>query len=286
VPGPNPTLRQRELGTRLRELRAEGGLTVEQMAVQLLCSATKISRIETGGRRVGLRDVQDLCQLYRIDEQAADELMDLARQACEPGWWTTYPDLRLSAYIGLEHEAVNITVFSMYTVPALLQSTNYAEALIIGGIPGRTAPSIVQQRLEALLRRQDLLSQSSPFRYCVLLDEAVLRRLIGDQAIVAEQLGKILALAHSGQATIQVIPFIAGAHDGKDSNFELFEFGETPLRPVVFIEGRANSIYQERPTEISACREALERLRDAALCPRESLELNDKVASAFERDNE
>jgi transcriptional regulator with XRE-family HTH domain len=286
VPGPNPTLRQRELGTRLRELRAECGLTVEQVAAQLLCSATKISRIETGGRRVSLRDVRDLCQLYRIDEQAADELMDLARQAREPGWWTPYPDLRLSAYIGLEHEAVNITVFSMYTVPALLQTTNYAEALITGGIPGRTPPSIVQQRLEALLRRQDLLSQPSPPRYRALLDEAVLHRLIGNQAIMAEQLGKILALAHAGQATVQVIPFIAGAHGGKDSNFELFEFGETSLQPVVFIEGQANSIYHERPTEISAYREALDRLRDAALSPRESLELVSKITNAFEQVNE
>ncbi len=286
MPGPNPTLRQRELGTRLRELRTGRGLTVEQVSEQLLCSATKISRIETAGRRISLRDVRDLCRLYGVNEQEAAELMELARQAREPGWWAPYPDLKQSAYIGLEHDAVNITAFSMYTVPALLQTAAYAEAIITGGIQGRIAPSLVQQRLEALLRRQDLLSQPEPPRYRALLDEAVLHRLVGGRSIMAEQLGKILTLGHGGQATVQVIPFIAGAHGGKDSNFELFEFSEPTLQPVVFIEGQVSSVYQERPTEITAYREVLEQLRDAALSPRESLELIDTIASAFGRDDE
>src|ERR1035438_7492728 len=103
---------------RLRELRIGLGLTVEEVRERLLCSATKISRLETGTRRASLRDVRDLCQIYGVTDQAmADELMSLARQAREPGWWTQYDDLRLDPYLGLEQEAVAITSFSMYYVP-------------------------------------------------------------------------------------------------------------------------------------------------------------------------
>ena len=93
--GTNPTARQRELGTRLRGLRAEHNMTVEQVADRLLCSATKISRLETGARRPSLRDVRDLCELYQLDRPASAELMSLAREAREPAWWDRYEDLDL-----------------------------------------------------------------------------------------------------------------------------------------------------------------------------------------------
>src|SRR5712691_2150110 len=118
APGANPTVRQRELGLRLRELRNKLGLTVEEVGEQMLCSATKISRLETGARRASLRDVRDLCRIYGVtDEAEARDLMNLARQAREPGWWTQFDDLRLDPYIGLEQEAIAITAFSMYYVP-------------------------------------------------------------------------------------------------------------------------------------------------------------------------
>jgi transcriptional regulator with XRE-family HTH domain len=117
--GANPTVRQRELGMRLREFRHARELTVEEVGERLLCSATKISRLETGARRASLRDVRDLCQIYGVTDQAeADGLMSLARQAREPDWWTQYDDLRLDPYISLEQEAVAITSFSMYDVTA------------------------------------------------------------------------------------------------------------------------------------------------------------------------
>src|SRR5271165_922703 len=104
----NPTVRQRELGLRLRELRTGLGLTVEQVGAELLCSATKISRLETGARRASLRDVRDLCRVYGVADPTS--LMDLARQAREPGWWSQFDDLgpRINPYIGLEQEAAVI----------------------------------------------------------------------------------------------------------------------------------------------------------------------------------
>src|ERR1700693_3633952 len=103
--GTSPTMRQRELGKRLRALRNQHDLTVEDVGEKLLCSATKISRMETGARRPSLRDVRDLCGVYGVDEPTSAELMDLARKAREQSWWSQYDDLGLNPYIGLEQEA-------------------------------------------------------------------------------------------------------------------------------------------------------------------------------------
>src|SRR5579862_6494489 len=119
--GTSPTVRQRELGKRLRELRNQHGLTVEEVGEKLLCSAAKISRLETGARRPNPRDVRDLCRLYEIDETTSAALMDLVKEARAQGWWTQYDDLGLDPYLGLEQEAVAITCYAMHYVPALLQ---------------------------------------------------------------------------------------------------------------------------------------------------------------------
>src|SRR5512135_57341 len=112
----SPTIRQRELGMRMREFRTAKGLTVEDVARELLCSPTKISRAETGARRATLRDVRDLCRIYGVDSVTSAELMELAREARKPSWWTRYDDLRISPYIGMEQAATAITAFGMYYV--------------------------------------------------------------------------------------------------------------------------------------------------------------------------
>src|SRR5260370_40958710 len=113
----SPTIRQRELGMRLREFRTEKGLTVEEVAKELLCSPTKISRAETGARRATLRDVRDLCQLYEVDAETSAVLMDLAREPRQQGWWTKYDDLKITPFIGLGHAASAITRVGVYFGP-------------------------------------------------------------------------------------------------------------------------------------------------------------------------
>src|SRR5260370_41439687 len=115
---------------RLRALRNERGITVEDVAKKLLCSATKLSRLETGARRPSLRDVRDLCALYEIDEATSAEFMSLARGAREQGWWNQYEDLNLDPLIGLEQEAAAITCYSMNYIPGLLQTKDYAQGII------------------------------------------------------------------------------------------------------------------------------------------------------------
>lgn len=264
---------------RLRQQRNSLGLTVEDVAQRLLCSATKISRIETGARRASPRDVRDLCQLYNLNELDTAKLMELAREARQPGWWAHYTDLNLNTYIGLEDEAIGITAFSMYSVPALLQTTDYAEALA-SIFAAKIEAGILNLRIEALGKRQELLERNPPPRYRALLDEAVLHRQVGGRAVMAAQLGKILDLANAGQVTVQIIPFGVGAHGSVDSNFELFEFCVDTLPPVVFVQGLVSTLYQERTAEIERYRDATEHLRDIALNPRESLKVINAVRLA------
>lgn len=278
---PSPTVRQRELGKRLRDLRKERGLTVEDVGKQLLCSAAKISRLETGARRPNPRDVRDLCKLYEVDESTAAELMNLVKEARAQGWWTQYEDLNLDPYLGLEQEAVAITCYAMHYVPALLQTEDYART-IIKAIARKMDPAIHKQRVEVRMKRQRLLDDDNRPQYRVLLDEAVVQRLVGGPRKMAAQLDKIIESAVSGKAAIQVIPFEAGADAAADAHFVLLEFTDPKLSPpVVFLEGLTGNQYIERETDISRYREAIQYLQGCALSQQESLSRLDQLRKAY-----
>jgi transcriptional regulator with XRE-family HTH domain len=280
----SPTVRQRELGKRLRRLRNEHGLTVEDVAEKLLCSATKISRLETGARRPSLRDVRDLSGLYGVDDATSAALMDLARGAREQGWWTQYLDLDLDPYLGLEQDATAITSFTTFYVPALLQAEDYTRA-VISSIAPKMDPGILRQRIEVRMRRQQRLEQDNPPRYRVLLDEAVLHRVIGGPEIMAAQLAKVLEAEKQGRVTVQVVPFETGAHVAQDSNFIFFEFEQnSSLSPVIFVEGLTGNQYLEKPAEINRYREAIDYLRDAALTPRYSVQRLAEMQKTYAND--
>jgi transcriptional regulator with XRE-family HTH domain len=274
-----PTIRQRQLGMRLRELRTAKGLTVEDVARELLCSATKVSRAETGARRATLRDVRDLCRIYGVDEQTSAELMELAREARQPAWWTKYDDLKINPFIGMEQAATAITCFGMYFVPALLETEDYARE-IIKGIAPKIEENVLAQRVEARMIRQKLLYQAKPPKYRALLDEAVLHRQVGGPAVMRAQLDKILSFMRD-RAAVQVIPYEVGAYGAIDSNFDYLEFAGTMLPDLVFVEGLVSHLYLDRPDELSRYREALDYLRAEALNPRDSAkkieEIRDKL---------
>lgn len=265
----SPTVRRRELGTRLRELRTEKGLTFEDVARELHCSPTKISRAETGARWATLRDVRNLCQLYAVDADTSKELMELAREACQPGWWTKFDDLKIASYIGMEQSDTAIMTFGMYYVPVLVQTEGYARA-ILKRIAPKIDAGILAQRVEARMMRQKLLFQSMPLEYCVLLDEAVLHRQLGGPAVMKAQLDKILSLMREQRVTVQVIPYEVGAYGGVDRNFVYLEFVGTRPPQFVFVEGFVSHLYLERLEELERYREAFDCLRDEVLMPQDS----------------
>ena len=278
--GESPTLRQRVLGLRLRRLRTGLGLTVEDVAKKLLCSPAKISRIEAAARRPILRDVRDLCDLYGVEDAVKAELMQLARQARQQGWWTEFPDLNLYPYIGLEEEASAITHYAMHYVPALLQTEEYARAIIKAVLP-KIDPEVLQTRVAVRVRRQQLLEGENPPRYRVLLDEAVLHRQVGGPALMAAQLTKIIEVVDARKATVQVIPFEVGAYPAGDSMFVLLEFDESVWPQTVYVEGLFDGRYYERPADLTQYREAIEHQRDSALSPRDSLQLLEAKRKAY-----
>jgi transcriptional regulator with XRE-family HTH domain len=266
-----PTVRQRQLGMRLRAIRSERNLSVEAVAKELECSPSKISRLETATRRPNPRDVRDLCKFYGLDEVTSAELVDLAREAKEPGWWKEFPDvgLALVPYIGLEQDASSITSFAAFYVPALLQTADYAQA-IIKGIAPRISLEVLKDRVDVRLRRQDILNHDQPPRYRVFIDESVLHRPTGGPKVMVAQIDKILTLIEEDKVAAQIVPFDVGVLATQDSNFVLLEFDDRDLLPVVFVESLQNGQILEREADVARYRESIEYLRDSALTTRDT----------------
>lgn len=280
----SPALRQRELGLRLRKVRTDRGMAAEEVAGKLLWSPEKIYGIETAARRPTPRDVRDLCALYGVAGAAADELMHLAREAREQqGWWTQYEDLNLARLIGLEQQASSIIQYTMHYVPALLQTEEYAHAIIKAVLPG-IDPKIHANRVEARIRRQRMLESEYSPRFQALIDEGVLRRRLGSAAVMARQLDKILEMARKGKAAVQIIPLDAGVYPASDSNFLFLEFSEFTRSPLVYVEGYASNHYYEEVPEVALYREAIERMGRVALSPRDSLFLMEEIRATHASD--
>jgi transcriptional regulator with XRE-family HTH domain len=277
----SPTVRRRELGAVLRKLRTEKGLTVEQAAQQLMFSMSKLSRMETGHGIATLRDIRDLCDLYGVtDEAERDRMMSLALEGKQAGWWQGYDLDYFATYVGLEAEAVEIKYYQSAIVPGLMQTPAYARAMHEAGIPKFT-PERIDQLIEVRLTRQRLLVQKQPVRLEVVLDEAVLHRLVGGPVVMKGQLDRLIELSNEPNVSMQVIPYSAGAHPAMDSTFNILEFtGSVPS--VVYVEGLVGWIYPERPQDIKRYQEVFEHLRTIASNSHESIELIARIGAEYQ----
>ena len=276
----SPTLRRRELASQLRDLRKQSGRTVDDVARELLCSPPKISRIETGVRPASLRDVRDLCTIYGVDDSLRDRLMTLAREARQQGWWNKYDDIAIERLIGLEIEAAQISSYESCVIPWMFQTREYARAVIRGALP-RIADHILDERVAARLTRQELITRESPPHFWSLVDESSLRRRVGSNQIMRDQLKGMADLAAIPNMTLQVVPFSLGAHPGLDNTFTLLEF-QSGQPPVVYVESMAGGLYLESESDIDRYEEALMHLRAGALDPESSISLIEEVRETFE----
>lgn len=283
MPKGSPTLRRRELAGRLRELRKQAGLTVDDVAAELLCSSAKISRIETGTRSPSLRDVRDLCNLYGINDAERSRLMALAREAKQQGWWNKFDDLAIESLIGLEVDARRISSYESSVIPWSFQTEEYARAVIKGFHP-RIEDRILNDRVTARMTRQELLRSSDPPQLWSLIDETALRRVVGGNRVMQGQMSKIIEVAASAKITMQIVPFEAGAHPGLDNTFTLLEFDSTILPPVVYVESLAGTFYLERDVEIHRYQEVLDYLKASAFSPANSIEYVEEMKRNFESD--
>jgi transcriptional regulator with XRE-family HTH domain len=278
--GTNPTLRRRELGSLLRKLRTDRGLSVEDVTARLLVSATKISRLETGRAGASPRDIRDFCELYEVtDPRERERLMTLAREGKQRAWWQEYA-LPYATYVGLEAEATSISDYSSDVVTGLFQDEGYTRATLEAAEPPLERATI-EQRIEATIKRQLLLAQDNgPLFHCIL-DEGALRRHVGGSAVMRAQLKRIVEVAALPKVTFQLIPLDLGAHPAMGGNFAIIEFEEPMVNDVVYIEGVFGSIYVESAAELERYRAMFARLRSIALSPKGSIALARRIAAAY-----
>ncbi|UUU22893.1 helix-turn-helix domain-containing protein [Streptomyces sp. DSM 40750] len=262
----NPTVRRRRLGQELRRLRELKGMTAEEVAERLLVSQSKISRLENGRRSISQRDVRDLCGVYEVEDQrVVDSLMQMAKDSRQQGWWHAFGDVPYSVYIGLETDAASLRVYDPQVVPGLLQTRPYAEALIAGALP-ETTPGDIDRRVQVRLRRQERISApESPLRLWTVLDEAALRRVVGNRSLMREQLEYLVEQSQLPHVTVQVIPFDMGAHPGLNGQYAILEFPDASDSSVVYIEGVTSDLYLEKPTDVQKYSVMYEHLRAQAL---------------------
>jgi transcriptional regulator with XRE-family HTH domain len=264
----------------LRKLRTERGLSVEAVTKRLLFSATKVSRLETGRAGASARDIRDLCVLYEVTDSAERErLMSLAREGKQRAWWQ---DLALpyATYVGLEAEASSLSDYNTDIVTGLLQVEGYARALFAVTEPPLEL-AVIEQRIEARLKRQLLLEQSvGPSLHCIL-DEGALRRPIGGAAVMREQLARVVEVAALPRVTFQVIPLAIGAHPALDSTFVILQFEEAMINDVVYVEGVVGNIYMESPADLQRYRNMFARLSSIALSPDDSIALVTGISKTY-----
>ncbi|WP_159768847.1 helix-turn-helix domain-containing protein [Streptomyces sp. HM190] len=280
----NPTVRRRRLGQELRRLRELKGMTAEEVAERLLVSQSKISRLENGRRSISQRDVRDLCGVYEVEDQrVVDSLMQMAKDSRQQGWWHAFGDVPYSVYIGLETDAASLRVYDPQVVPGLLQTRPYAEALIAGALP-ETMPGDIEKRVQVRMRRQERISApESPLRLWTVLDEAALRRVVGNRSLMREQLEYLVEQSQLPHVTVQVIPFDLGAHPGLNGQYAILEFPDASDSSVVYIEGVTSDLYLEKPGDVQKYSVMYEHLRAQALNVDQSRQFIADIAKEYAR---
>jgi transcriptional regulator with XRE-family HTH domain len=275
----NPTVRRRELGFLLRQLRVDRGLSLEEAAEGLLFSATKLSRLETGRSGANQRDIRDLCQFYQVDPTERQRLTTLAREGKQRGWWQQYA-LPYATYVGLEDEAASISDYNSDLVSGLLQVDGYARAILRAHVPPFDDATI-ERRVEARIKRQALLTQDGGPLFDCVLDEGALRRPVGGPAVMRAQLEWIIERASLPKVTFQLIPLDTGAHPGLDSTFVILGFKTPMVNDVVYVEGQVGNIYLEDVADVERYRQVFSRLQSIALSPEDSIATVERIAVSY-----
>lgn len=275
----SPTVRRRRLASELRRLRERAGLTIEEVGEKLECSASKISRMETGHVGVNPRDARDMLELYGIEGEERDSLVQLARQAKQKGWWHQYNDVFTGALVGLEQEASSLRAFQALLVPALLQTRDYAYAVLHGIRPDADHAEI-NRHVDGRLARQRLLVDPDAPRYWAVMDEAVLHRQVGGTQVWRDQLRHLLEVAELPNVNLQVLPFAGGEHCGLEGPFLVLRFADAADSDVVYVENTMSAVYLEKQSDVERYGLMFEHLIASALPQESSLDLIARMADS------
>jgi transcriptional regulator with XRE-family HTH domain len=255
------------LGARLRGLREAAGISPDEAGRAIRGSRSKISRLEHGRTSFKARDLADLLTCYGVSDMAERAtLLELAEHANADSWWQAYGDVvppSLEQYLDMERAACLIRAYEAQHVPGLLQTGDYARALLRSGLAG--APDAeVERRAELRLLRQQVLHGDDPARLWVVIDEAALRRRVGGMAVMRAQIASLIEASRLPNVRIQVLPLSAGGHAAGGGSVTVLRFSESELPDVVYLEQMLTAVYLSKPEDIAHYREVLNRLATQA----------------------
>jgi transcriptional regulator with XRE-family HTH domain len=253
------TVPRRQLGRYLRDLRQQQRLTVRAAAERLEWSETKIWRIETGQTSMRSLDAETMCRIYGAPAETTQALMGLARETKTRGWWHAYGDVipeGFDVYIGLEEAASAISWYESELVPGLLQTPDYAHALIAADNPG-TDGAEIKRRVHVRMERQTLLTRvTAPPGMNIVLNEAIIRRPVGGDKVMRAQLSRLIEVSELQNVTLRIMPFSAGLHHGiMSGSFVILRFplngdGKASEPPTVYVDGFTGALYLDKEKEI------------------------------------
>ncbi|MEV0995008.1 helix-turn-helix transcriptional regulator [Nonomuraea sp. NPDC050202] len=276
----SPTVLRILLGTQLRRLRTEKGISREDAGYSIRASHAKISRLELGQVSFKQRDVADLLTLYGVtDPEEREPLLALAKQANAPGWWHKYGDLLpawFEVYIGLEGAAAGIRTYENQFVPGLLQTPAYARA-VIELAHEKAAESELERRVALRMTRQKRLE--SGLTLWAVIDEAVVRRTLGSPEIMREQIAHLLDITAERNVTVQIMPFDRGGHAAAGGPFSILRFPERELPDVVYMEQLTSALYLDKAADSDHYMEVMDRLSIQAEEPKATRRFLERLLS-------
>jgi hypothetical protein len=280
-----PTVLRMLLGAHLRRLREAEDVSRETAGWEIRASESKISRMELGRVSFKERDVADLLTLYGVtDEEEREAWLTLARQANTPGWWQREGDILPSwfqAYLGLEAAAVLIRTYEVQFIPGLLQTPEYAKAVILLG-HGNAPPAEVERRVAVRMKRQQVLAREDPPQLWVVVDEGALRRPIGGPEVMRAQLRALVDATKLPHVRLQVIPFNVGGHAAAGGSFSILRFPEQDLPDVIYIEQLTSALYLDKRDDIDLYAAAMEHLAVEAERPDRTGDILGKILREFD----
>ncbi len=266
----------------MRRLRDQRGLTQEQVMERTGISRTTLFRVENARGKPHRHLMNALLDLYEVSDSKRSELLSLHRSADQRGWWTRYGlQGEYPAYIGFEANAVAVANYEGQVVPGLLQTADYARALMSGGRQPVDEAG-VQKRLEARMRRQELLRRDGPFALTTVIDEAALHREVGGRAVMRAQLKRLLADQGLHSVDLRVLPFAAGAHASTAGSFTILDF-EPPDTSLVYVEHAAGDVFLDSADDIVGFRKTFDQLVSKALDPTASAVLLESILKGYDR---
>ncbi|PVZ09428.1 helix-turn-helix domain-containing protein [Actinomycetospora cinnamomea] len=284
---PGPVVTRRRLGGELKRLREGAGLKLEDVARRLECSPSKISRLENGKGVPRWRDVRDMLEVYGVaDDEQRERLESWARNGRAPTWWQAYSDVLppvMATYVELEWDAANINAYEAYVVHGLLQTREYARAVLRNAYGSTMASHDVEKLVEVRMQRQDALAPSHGLSFHCVLDESTLYRVVGSPDVLRAQIEHLLVVAEAEHVDVRVLPFSAGLVPGSREAFAKLDYSEGIEHGLVYVErpGTAGEFLAD-PTEIADHETWLNGIYRAALSERESVPLMERAVRRLE----